>query len=185
VKRVMLAAGALVLGACVKPVPPGEAVVPRVILPVATGSGVSTSHLGCSSGSCAFAPPPEAVDIPHEKILELMGEVAREPVGTESLALDTLLYHDGEIGEMIAKGETGALPVAWIGYLQEQIARRVALFSLRVVDESGAIRAQILEEPMTLGVKRHMEIADSNLHQDMNANGTMVRVGRDHLWYRM
>jgi hypothetical protein len=38
---------------------------------------------------------------------------------------------------------------------------------------------------MALGAKKHMEITETDLGTPMNANGTLVRVGLNHIWYRM
>ena len=166
------------------PVPRGSGAVARVTVPHATGTGAAP-HLGCQSGGCAYLPAPETKDLPAEQIASLMAAVAGDPVGTESLALDTLLFHDGEVQQALSTPAAAVLSPGWRAFLTHELSRRSAWFSLRVVDEQGRVRASLPETLMALGAKKHMDISESDLHQEMNANGTLIRVGVRSIWYRM
>ena len=69
--------------------------------------------------------------------------------------------------------------------LRHELRRTTATFSLRMIDEHGVERARVPETAMALGVKLHMQVDDGVHTGPFNANGTVVRVGRDHVWIRM
>jgi len=156
----------------------------RVTVPKPTAV-VQTPHLGCQSGGCAYVPAPETHDIPKAKLDALLVQVNASPVGSDSLALDTLLFHDGEVRRRLAEPDAPALSPAWDAALKQELNKQWASFTLRVVDDQGRVRAELPETRMALGAKKHLEITETDLGTPMNANGTVVRVGQKHLWYRM
>lgn len=176
--RRLLFAGALVAVGCATPV------TPRVTVPKGTAT-VTTPHLGCQSGGCAFVPAPAQHDIPQRDLDGLLLEVAATPVGSDSLALDTLLFHDGEVRQRLAQPDAPLLPEAWSRALRHELEKRSATISLRVTDEQGKVRIFLPDTAMALGAKKHLELTQTDLGTPMNANGTIVRVGQRHLWFRM
>jgi hypothetical protein len=156
----------------------------RVYVPKPTGT-VTQPHLGCQSGGCAYVPAPTAQDIPIEQIDQLLKEVAQTPVGADSQSLDTLLFHDGEVRERLSRADVPDIGPAWMAFLKHELDKQIATFSLRVIDEDGHQRAFLPDTAMALGAKKHLEISQTDLGTPMNANGTIVRVGLHHLWYRM
>ena len=169
----------LALAGCAAPT-----VAARVTVPKGTATN-TTPHLGCQSGGCAFVPSPEQHDLPRAQLDALITEVGTTPVGFDSLALDTLLFHDGEVRRRLAEPDGPALSPAWSARLRDELAKRTATFSMRITDEHGRVRVFVPEMLMALGAKKHLPIAETDLGTPMNANGTIVRVGQHHLWYRM
>ena len=138
-------------------------------------------HLFCRAG-CSYTPPP---GIGRAKVDELLGEIAKDPVGTDSLALDTLLFYDEETRARIA--DPTGLPISseWQAFLFHELGKRNVYMNLRVLDEKGQVRAQVADLLMALRVKRHVDTTDNVGVQPMDANGTAVRVGLKHIWFRM
>lgn len=178
-KRLGLGLALAGLWGCAGPRP-----APRVTVPKPVGT-MQTAHLGCQSGGCAYVPAPTALDLPRAELDALIAQVAQTPVGTESLALDTLLFHDAEVRERLAQPDLPTLSPGWAAFLKHELDKQVATFSLRVIDEDGRVRATLPDTAMALGAKKHMEITETDLGTPMNANGTLVRVGLNHIWYRM
>lgn len=160
----------------------GAGYVITVPTPVADGNHAAAK--GCQGG-CALVRDPKD-DLSPLQIDALLNTATRLAVGTESEALDTLLFHDNEVRAYLL---AGALPAAvspeWASWLSNELHRRTAQFSLRIIDEHGVERAKVPATPMALGMKLHMQVDDGVHTGPFNANGTIVRVGRDHVWIRM
>jgi hypothetical protein len=174
--RALLLGALLLLAACATPGPGYTVVAPKRV-------GPAMAPLKECQGGCAFTRN-KADDLGDEKIDALFAKVSKDAVGAESESLDMLLFHDGEVRAHLAHSR-GKLPPAWEAWLGRELDRQSAFFSLRIVDEQGKIRAVVPETRMALGVKLHMEVTDGDRTGPFNANGTIVRVGRDHLWIRM
>lgn len=170
-----LALLALGLGACAGETPY------RVIAPVPTEA---TPHATGCQGGCSLVRHKED-ELTPAQIDALLRELDGRPVGEESLALDTVLFHDAEVRRRLASPDVPAISLAWRAWLDRELARQIAYFSLRITDERGRVRAQVPETAMALGSKLHMQVNDGDGTGPFNANGTVVRVGRDHLWIRM
>ena len=119
------------------------------------------------------------------RVEALLREVDQTPVGSESEALDNLLFHDEEARARLAAAEPLPVSPAWDAFLRKELARREATFGLRIIDEQGHVRAQVPDTAMALGRKLHMQVDDGVGTGPFNANGTLVRVSRDRLWIRM
>jgi hypothetical protein len=162
----------------------GPQIAARVTVPHPTATNIAP-HLGCQSGGCAFVPGPAQQDLPLAQVDALLAEVGATPVGSDSLALDTLLFHDAEVRRRLVDPTAPVLSPAWSTALRAELAKRTATFSLRITDEHGRVRVFIPDTLMALGAKKHLAVAETDLGTPMNANGTIVRVGQRHLWYRM
>ncbi len=138
---------------------------------------------GCQ-GSCMFTKAKKD-ELSELQVDALLREATQKPVGEETEALDTLLFHDEETRARLASGEAPELSPAWADWFRQQLAKTQAYFSLRIVDEHGQVRATVPETAMALGVKLHMEVEDGIHTGPFNANGTLVRVAADRVWIRM
>ena len=138
---------------------------------------------GCQGG-CALVRDPHDSPSP-EKVEAYFTAVGKTPVGSESDALDQLLFHDEEARARLAEAKPLPVPPLWEVWLRRELGRRHASFGLRIIDEHGKVRAQVQDTPMALGRKLHMEVTDGIDTGHFNANGTLVRVSRDRLWIRM
>jgi hypothetical protein len=135
-------------------------------------------------GGCTLVRDPHDAPSP-EKIEALLGEVTKTPVGSESDALDQLLFHDEEARARLAEAKPLPVTPEWDRWLRRELSRRQASFGLRIIDERGKVRAQVPDTAMALGQKLHMQVDDGVGTGPFNANGTLVRVSRDRLWIRM
>ena len=135
-------------------------------------------------GGCSFERGPDDV-LNHEQIDALFDAVAKTPVGSESEALDQLLFHDTEVRNHLVGAGRERLPAEWATWLDGELSRTTVHFALRIIDESGKVRAEVPETAMALGVKLHMQVDDGDRTGPFNANGTIVRVAKDRVWYRM
>jgi hypothetical protein len=138
---------------------------------------------GCQ-GSCMFTRA-KADELSELQVDALLREASSKPVGEESEALDTLLFHDEETRQRLASGEAPQLSPAWDDFFRTELAKTQAYFTLRITDEHGQVRATVPETAMALGVKLHMEVEDGIHTGPFNANGTLVRVAKDRVWIRM
>jgi hypothetical protein len=159
-------------------------VEPRIEEPkVVDFSGSGTRSRGCQGG-CTLVRDPRDAPSPA-RVEAFLREIDQTPVGSESEALDNLLFHDEEARVRLAAAEPLPVSPAWDAFLRKELARREATFGLRIIDEQGQVRAQVPDTAMALGRKLHMQVDDGVGTGSFNANGTLVRVSRDRLWIRM
>ena len=155
-----------------------------IIAPKVHSDGNHPAAKGCQGG-CALVRDPKD-ELSALQIEALINTATRLPVGADSEALDTLLFHDNEArAYLLTQPMPAGVTPAWDAWLRAQLHRRTATFSLRIIDEHGVERAKVKATPMALGVKLHMQVDDGIHTGPFNANGTIVRVGRDHVWIRM
>lgn len=169
-----LIAATFLLSAC------GGAVQPRIILPPDPPTWSTAAKPGCQAG-CAFVRP---TGPSNDEMTALLNTLNQTDVGSQSEALDAVLFHDAELARTLASYPRPVLRPEWEAYLKTQLERDSALFSLRVIDEHGVVRSELPPTRMKLGTKLHMAMHGERL-PEFNANGTIVRVGRDHVWIRM
>ena len=155
-------------------------VEPQIVLPPEPPAWSAANKRDCQGG-CAYVRPEGPS---NEEIDALLAKVNATDVGSESEALDALLFHNAELARRLATFPAPALRPEWDAYLRSELEHDVALFSLRVIDEHGVVRSELQPTPMKLGSKLHMAMHGDRL-PEFNANGTIVRVGRDHVWIRM
>ena len=176
--RALLLTAALALAGCAT-----VAATPRIIEPQVVDFSGGARGKGCQGG-CTLVRDPH--DSPSPAAVEaFFAEVGKTPLGSESDALDQLLFHDEEARARLADPRPLPVPPEWDGWLRKELGRRTATFGLRIIDEHGAVRAQVPDTPMALGRKLHMQVDDGVGTGPFNANGTLVRVSRDRLWIRM
>ena len=177
---VVASAAAVLVAACAAreahvhaPIDPANV---RVYVPEA---GAKKKKADCQ-GTCQVDAPEALSDSAADALL---AKVAAMPVGAESLELDTLLFHDHETRHRL-DAKAVAVGVEWEAFLRRELARRDVRVTIRVVDETGAERARI-EDYWEIGVRAHHLVEDVKGVPPFEASGTLVRVGREHLWVRM
>ena len=175
-KRLAIVAVAAALAGCAAKQPPIDPSQVRVYVPEPTGKNKKP---GCQ-GTCQVANPevltPAAADI-------MLAKVNAMPVGSDSLELDTLLFHDHETEHRLNEGAVKMSP-EWEAFIRKELTRKDVLVTIRVVDETGAERA-FVEDYWTIGQRGHHMVHDVKGVPPFEASGTLVRVGREHLWVRM
>lgn len=155
-----------------------------ITAPTPFADGNHAAAKGCQGGCTLVRDPKDALS--SLQIEALLNTATRLEVGADSEALDTLLFHDNEVRAYFLVGQLPAsVSPEWAAWLRHQLHRRTAAFSLRIIDEHGVVRAKVPPTPMALGMKLHMQVDDGDHTGPFNANGTIVRVGRDHVWIRM
>lgn len=155
-----------------------------ITAPEVHSDGHHPAAKGCQGGCALVRDPKDALS--ELQIEALLNTAATKPLGGESEALDTLLFHDNEArAYLLAHPMPPSVSPDWEAWIRAQLHRRTATFSLRIIDEHGKERAKVPPTPMALGVKLHMQVDDGDHTGPFNANGTIVRVGRDHVWIRM
>ena len=68
--------------------------------------------------------------------------------------------------------------------LDDELKKTHVLVSLRVLDESGAIRSKLTNVRVPLD-RRHVFAMQNEGLQPLVTSGTVKRVGLDHLWTRL
>lgn len=131
----------------------------------------------CDTG-CA-APPPTS--IPQSELDVHFAQVAVLSAGTESLALDTLLFHREAAAERL---DHALLSKDHHVFLEREFSVVNALVSIRLVDEEGVVRAVVENARMPLGERRHLPILHRARLQPVELSGTVVRTGLHYLWSR-
>lgn len=169
---------------CAKHATPAATADYRVIVPKPVSFGIQPvgHQKGLCQAGCLYVPGPGISD---DAVLDNMKALRNVPVGEEAEALDNLLFYDEDTRRVIAKGDPLPLTADWQAFLVKQLLKRNVIFQLRVVDDEGKVRATVEPTLMALGVKRHMDTTNNVKVQPIDANGTMVRVGLNHIWYRM
>jgi len=137
----------------------------------------------CIASGCSAASPAADRLAPAEIQVHLES-IACEPVGTPSLALETLLFHAPDVTAYL--DTPGATPLSdeQTVFLREELRRRHAMISLRVVDAENRVRIE-LEEPVPIGEKQHLHPDKTDDVAPPEVSFTVQRVGLYHLWTRI
>lgn len=175
-KIALMTAGLAMLAGCAAKKEPVDPANVRVYVPEPAGK---TKKTDCQ-GTCQVESPEILSDAATDALL---AKVAASPVGTDSLELDTLLFHDHETTHRLDE-KAVALSPEWETFLRRELARRNVTVTIRVIDETGAQRASV-EGNWEIGVRAHHMVHDVKGVPPFEASGTLVRVGREHLWVRM
>jgi hypothetical protein len=155
-----------------------------VFVPPAPGS--SDPHVlpsQCASG-CDVKPKSVQRRLSDEEIDERLALVDATPVGSESDALDELLFYGAQVRARLGAEDAPTLSAAWHAFLTRELRRTYAVIEMRVVDENGEVRAWMAERRVPLGVKQHLHLDDKRL-PGLEASGTVLRTSLYHLWTRI
>jgi hypothetical protein len=137
-------------------------------------------------GGCATAPAPD-LELSEPEIAGLLEDLALEPepLGSESLAFEALLFHGPAVRRYLAAHGSAGLPAGHRARLERELARRNAVLDLRVIDDRGEERVRFDGLTVPLGEKRHVRAPITRNLQPLEYSGTVVRVGEKHLWARL
>lgn len=116
---------------------------------------------------------------------ELLATWAEEPLGEPTQALETLLFHwDGTKLWLDTVGAPGLSPQQE-AFLRYELSRDSYDMEMRLVDDTGAVRATVSRTDVPFDHKEHLafELDDSGL-QAFITSGRSKRVGLHHLWSR-
>jgi len=136
------------------------------------------------AGGCETAPAMGEQTLTEEDYYQLVQQVAGEPVGTASLALETLLFHSEATEHYLNEIGAPALTEAQEDFLRNEIGKNHVKVAFRVVDEQGVVSASLAQTTIPLGEKQHVHLETTNDLGALEAGGTVRRVGLHHVWSR-
>lgn len=136
----------------------------------------------CASGCAASRHPTETLTV--KRFENLLIEYTYEPMDQTNNALEELMYFGPQTRKMIESYGVGNLDSKRAEFLWDQLKYSKARVSIRVVDESGAIRswADPTEVPFD---RRHIFEMHTKNVQALVTSGTVKRVGLNHCWVRL
>lgn len=118
------------------------------------------------------------------KVATLVAEWMQQPMRDPSLPLETLLFHGHHTTRGLELLDDDALPKDRRDYLLSELNRDRAAIEVRLVDESGAVRATLDADGLALGIGSHIHMHDTGSLGDIEMSGRVRRVGLHHLWSR-
>lgn len=134
-------------------------------------------------GSCsAVSDGPSKSD--PAKIRGWLAEYAKQPMSSESPALEALLFHREATKLELLSVEGLSLDEGRAAFLERELQRSTAFLEVRVRDAAGKVRVHLPERRVALDEKQHIE-TENDLAQHVEYSGTVKRVGLDHLWVRL
>ena len=136
----------------------------------------------CASGCAASHHPTE--QLTQSRFEQLLADYSVEPIDEAGEAFETLLYYGRQVTVLLERRGTGPLDSLRAVLLKQELARGHAEVSIRMVDESGVVRASLPPTLVPLDRRHEFELVPHNL-QPLIASGIVKRVGRDHLWTRL
>lgn len=137
---------------------------------------------GCAAG-CSVAGPPVATISPVQ-IASCLEHLAGQKVGETSLALETLLFHAGEVIPYVRSHGFGTLETGQVAFLKKELARDEAHMVLRIIDAEGVERLR-MDRRVPIGEKQHLHPGDAVGFHPPEISFTIHRVGLHHLWSRL
>jgi len=136
----------------------------------------------CASGCAASHHPTE--QLTDRDFEQLLVDYSVEPITEAGKAFETLLYYGRQVTVLLDRHGSGPLDSLRAEILKQELARGHAEVSIRIVDESGVVRALLPPTSVPLD-RRHEFKLDPHDLQPLIASGTIKRVGRDHIWTRL
>jgi hypothetical protein len=136
----------------------------------------------CSSG-CAVSNHP-SLTLTEPLFQSLLTEYAYDPMDERSFALESLVYYGRQTRRLIERDGTGPPDLDRAAVLRRELARTHVRLAIRVLDERGAVRAELPPTRVPLD-RRHVYEMDVYDVQPLVTSGTVKRVGLKHLWIRL
>lgn len=100
-------------------------------------------------------------------------------------ALETLLFHGPQVGDLIDRLGTGPLADSEVETLRYELSKTHVRLWMRLVDQKGVVRASIENERFPIAEKTHVHFPDTRDMDALKVSGTIFRTGLHHLWTRM
>jgi hypothetical protein len=135
----------------------------------------------CASGCSASRHPTETLTRDH--FLQLISELAIEPLDSTNNALEELVYFGPQTKAMI-EGGGFTIDRDRLEFLWHELAYTHVIVEIRVVDDQGVIRSWLPATRVPLD-RRHVFDMQTQDLQPLVTSGTVKRVGLDHLWTRL
>ena len=136
----------------------------------------------CASG-CAVSRHP-TTELSTTKFKRLIEQLALGKLDNSNQALEELIYFGTQTRKQIESDGVGELAKERAAFLWDQLTITHAKVSIRVKDETGAVRTWI-EPTLVPFDRRHVFDMKTNNVQPLVTSGTIKRVGLNHLWTRL
>jgi len=136
------------------------------------------------AGGCETAPSMVDGDLSQEQYQAYLEAVSEEPLGTASHALENLLFHADATRFYLETIGAGPLSPEQLAFLEDELARTQVEVSFRVIGEDGEVHAYLEPTTIPLGEKQHAHLHTEGDLGDLEAGGTVRRVGLNHVWSR-
>jgi hypothetical protein len=134
---------------------------------------------GCSVGNHPVAP------LSPEELAGLFDVFSSAHGKTRESALDTLLFHGGQVRESIDELGAELLSPDQAAFLRRELDKTHARVWMRIVDEHGIMRASVDGHRFPIGTKEHVHLDKTHDLPAPEISGTVHRTGLHHLWTRI
>jgi len=136
----------------------------------------------CASG-CALSRHPTG-ELTSTHFIDLVKQFADGPLDDTNSALEELIYFGPQTRRLIETEGVGDLAMERARFLWDQLTVTHAKISIRVKDETGAVRTWIDATSVPFD-RRHVFAMKTNNVQPLVTSGTVKRVGLNHVWTRL
>jgi hypothetical protein len=138
---------------------------------------------GCEAGCSIENHPVE--HLTDAEYAELVKTFATGSGNAHASALETLLFHAPHVREFMSASSDLPLSDDQAAFLRHELAKTHVRMWLRIVDESGTVRAKLDGAPFAISQKTHLHITDTQDLTPPEVSGTVYRTGLHHLWTRI
>lgn len=136
----------------------------------------------CASGCGPHNHPTPLLTVPEFR--RLLSEYADGPLDESNAALEALLHYNRQTTALLQQLGSKPLDSERATFLRRELSRDHVLWSFRVVDEAGLVRAEMEDMRVPLD-RRHVFDMEVHRLQPLITSGTVKRVGLHHLWTRI
>ena len=145
-------------------------------------SGSEGGPSTCATG-CAALNSDEDV-LTETEFTRLLGECAQQPLDSDNLALETLLFYGSQTKAHLAARPGPDVDEGLRQFLKRELARDHVRLEIRVVDSTGVTRISLGPVVVPLGEKQHLHADQAQGFDGPEVSGTLKRVGLGHMWAR-
>jgi len=148
-----------------------------------TGLAAPAAAGGCES-SCEVGSQGHVAPLSDAEFGMWLASYAADRPSAPDLALETLLFHGDRTRAQLDRLGYGPLSPAHRTALDRELARDRVVVEMRLVDESGALRAVLSPTEIPLVEKQHLLLERTGSLGQLVSGGKVKRVGLDHFWTR-
>jgi hypothetical protein len=147
--------------------------------PVVDGAATPTCVSGCGVAADGSS---ELTLAEYRSLIKLY---AREALGSEPRALETLLFHaEHTLRHVEAIGLSG-LDDEHAAFLMRELGRDHGALEVRLLGTDGTVRLRLEPNAFPIGRKQHVRPEHVVDMAPPELSGTLQRVGLDHIWTRL
>lgn len=140
-------------------------------------------HQQCASGCAVSHHPTRRLSV--DECRDLLVAYQETPFDQQSDALDALLYYGVQTQVRLRKESLrNLLDTEHVQSLNKELSRDRAVVAIRIVDQSGKVRANLPPTEVPQHVRQVFEFDVYDI-QPLICSGTVKRVGKNHIWQRL